>query len=110
VFPAAPAWEVFLDDPTLRNGDAVMTPDGLRIFTGSENWDHNPADFAKLTDITGLSQPERTKLASVEKQGPETSWQSISHLQLQTGRSVAAATDQVLVKGPNGRKIRYVGP
>jgi len=109
-WPQGSAWEVFLHDPTLKNGDAVMTPDGLRIFTGSEEWDHAPDDFAKLSDIAGLPQGERKRLASVERQGPEINWRSISETELQTGRSVAQSSAIETVLDSKGRNIRYVGP
>lgn len=87
-----------------------MTPDGLRIFTGSEEWDHAPDDFAKLSDIAGLPQGERKRLASVERQGPEINWRSISETELQTGRSVAQSSAIETVLDSKGRNIRYVGP
>ena len=44
-----------MDDRTLRAGDAVMTKDGLRIFTGEE------ADHRKASDFIPLRAAKHDK-------------------------------------------------
>jgi hypothetical protein len=97
-----------MDDESLRPGDAVMTPTGIRIFVGSSGNHHEPDDFRKLSDIKGLPKRERKALAALDAQGSGMEGKP----GLATGRS---ASERKLVVGetiidPQGRSIRYVGP
>ena len=38
----------FLNDPTLRSGDVVVTTEGLMVFRGRGGSGHSPRDFASL--------------------------------------------------------------
>jgi hypothetical protein len=38
----------FLNDPTLRSGDVVVTTEGLMVFRGRGGSRHSPRDFASL--------------------------------------------------------------
>jgi len=38
----------FLNDPTLRSGDVVVTSEGLMVFRGRSGSSHSPRDFASL--------------------------------------------------------------
>ena len=38
----------FLNDPTLRSGDVVVTSEGLMVFRGGGRSRHSPRDFASL--------------------------------------------------------------
>ena len=58
-----------MDDESLRRGDAVMTPTGIRIFIGSSGDHHEPEDFRKPSEIKGLSKTERKALAALDAQG-----------------------------------------
>jgi hypothetical protein len=94
-----------MDDQSLRPGDAVMTPTGIRIFIGSSGNHHEPDDFRKLSEIKGLPKRERKALAALDGQGSGTD-------EMATGRS---ASELKLVFGetiidPQGRSVRYVGP
>jgi hypothetical protein len=42
---APPPRTGFLDDPTLRRGDVVVTPEGLMVFRGSRRFPYTHADF-----------------------------------------------------------------
>ena len=106
VGPLAPT--DLMDDDSLRRGDAVMTPTGIRIFIGSSGDHHEPEDFIKLSEIKGLPKRERKALAALDTQGSGTDGKS----GMATGRS---ASERKLVFGetiidPQGRSIRYVGP
>ncbi len=97
-----------MDDDSLRPGDAVMTPTGMRIFIGSSASHHAPEDFRKPFEIKGLSKVERKALAALDAQGSGTDGKP----SMATGRS---ASERKLVFGetiidPQGRSIRYVGP
>jgi len=106
VGPLAPT--DLMDDESLRRGDAVMTPTGIRIFIGSSGDHHDPEDFRKPSEIKGLSKVERRALAALDAQGSGTDGKP----GLATGRS---ASEHNLVFGETiidrqGRSIRYVGP
>lgn len=97
-----------MDDESLRPGDAVMTPTGIRIFVGSSGSHHEPDDFRTLSEIKGLPKRERKALAALDAQGSGTDGKPA----MATGRS---ASERKLVFGetiidPQGRSIRYVGP
>lgn len=97
-----------MDDDSLRKGDAVMMPAGIRIFAGHSGDHHEPEDFRKLSEIKGLPKRERNALAALDAQGSGAggkpglaSGRSASELKLVPGETV---TDT------QGRAIRYVGP
>ena len=97
-----------MDDESLRYGDAVMTPAGIRIFIGGSSDHHAPADFKKLSEIKGLPKAERKALAALDAQGSGADGEP----GMTTGRS---ANEHKLVIGetiidPQGRLVRYVGP
>jgi hypothetical protein len=54
-----------LADETLRPGDLVMFPDGLRVFRGQVGGRHRLSDFAKLGDPNRMASWERKLLARV---------------------------------------------
>ncbi|MGH6810990.1 MAG: hypothetical protein ACREDM_01140 [Methylocella sp.] len=106
VGPLAPT--DIMDDESLRRGDAVMTPTGIRIFIGSSGDHHEPEDFRKPSEIKGLPKRERKAFAALDAQGSGTDGKPV----MATGRS---ASELTLVFGetivdPQGRSIRYVGP
>ena len=98
-----------MDDRTLRAGDAVMTKDGLRIFTGDEADHHVVADFVPLRAAAGEKKSVRLALATID---------DAAHLdigrdrraELQTGRSVSAGAERVPSYTAAGVSVRYVGP
>jgi hypothetical protein len=96
-----------MDDDSLRRGDAVMTPSGIRIFIGPSGDHHEPEDFRKPSEIKGLPKVERKALAALDAQGSGTDGKP----GMATGRS---ASDKLVfgktIIDPQGRSIRYVGP
>jgi len=97
-----------MDDESLRYGDAVVTPTGIRIFIGSSGDHHAPEDFRKPSEIKGLPKRERKALAALDAQDSGAGGKT----GMVTGRS---ASELKLVFGetiidPQGRSIRYVGP
>jgi hypothetical protein len=95
-----------MDDDSLKNGDAVMTADGLRVFVGDEGPHHSEGDFVKISDTDGLSKRERSALLAVDA-GHEG-----DRAALVTGRSAAdmGISTGVPMIDSRGHKIRYVGP
>lgn len=55
-----------MHDKTLRPGDAVMTPNGIRIFEGPVAARHGPNDFAPLAAAKNVESKNRTELAQVD--------------------------------------------
>lgn len=98
----------FMDDDSLRDGDAVMTPAGIRIFTGSSSAHHSADDFAKISEIKGLSSRERNALLAIDAGSSGASGNSA----LIAGRSVADSrlSEGAVITDPKGNRIRYVGP
>ncbi len=98
-----------MDDRTLRAGDAVMTRDGLRIFTGAEADHHVVADFVPLRAAPYGKTGARRVLVAIDE---------AAHLdigrdrrsELQTGRSVSAGVERVPSYTATGATVRYVGP
>lgn len=95
-----------MDDETLRDGDAVMTAEGLRVFVGLERSHHTQDDFASVSDAEALSRRKLTALLAVA--GGREGAQS----QLVVGRSAAepGLSAGVPIVDARGVKIRYVGP
>jgi hypothetical protein len=55
-----------LHDPTLRKGDALMTPKGILVFSGAEQGTHTPRDFAALA-AARLPKDQRSTLQALER-------------------------------------------
>lgn len=101
-----------MDDDSLKDGDAVMTQRGIRIFTGDSGRHHKPEDFARLSEIKGLSGRTRTALAAIDANRSDAGKRIERQHEVVTGRSaaephVAAGT---MITDAKGRQIRYVGP
>lgn len=120
---SAPAIVTLMDDESLRNGDAVMTADGIRIFTGSSGGHHSDDDFAKISETDGLSKTERSTLVFLDSGAAEARAEEPTMVAgaadataplptLVSGRSVAETSSSAgaSVVDARGNKIRYVGP
>ncbi len=112
--PSAPHLGLdFMDDDSLHNGDAVMTENGIRIFTGfSSSSHHNADDFAKLSEIKGISNRQRAALVALDAHLSATGEPKANADDVVIGRSVAdpAISEGSIITDPKGRHIRYVGP
>lgn len=97
-----------MDDESLRNGDGVMTQEGLRIFVGAEGSHHGAEDFAKVSETEGLTRSAKTAYLAVDAglQGAATEAVVV------TGRSAADTeiSAGVPIVDARGHTIRYVGP
>lgn len=100
----------FMEDGSLRGGDAVMTANGIRIFTGPPGERHRPEHFTSLNEIKGLGKRERSALTALDGRTASTI-HTESKESITTGRSAAGhVTAGALITDPKGRTIRYVGP
>ena len=63
-----------LDDSTLRAGDMVMFPDGLRVFTGRIGSRHKVSDFTPLAQAERAVSRETRKLVSNLRPGENVAW------------------------------------
>ena len=97
-----------LKDYTLRKGDGVMTPKGIRVFRGAQHWPYKRNDFMSLAEALDLSGTDRGALAAIERAAKG------------LRPAVAKASPPLVTKpnatpvrmepNPNGRKVRIVGP
>lgn len=99
---------VLLDDDTLREGDAVMTHYGIKVFTGDAGPHHQIDDFILASQAGHISKRARKALLAMDpfRSGSD------AEPRLTTGRSVAepAVSAGDLIVDPKGKSIRYVGP
>ena len=74
--PDRPALVTIYQDRTLRDGDAVMMVDGIRLFHGGATWPHRRADFVRLQFATNLGWSLRHTLADIDS-APPTRWSGL---------------------------------
>jgi hypothetical protein len=94
-----------LSDSTLRPGDMVMFPDGLRVFTGKPGGPHKLADFKPLAQAGKHLSRTTRKLVAHLVPGENIAWNTDT---VRSGGKIAANTDDVsttgTVNGPVNRK------
>lgn len=59
--------QALMQDATLREGDAVVTDEGVRVFEGSKACPHAISDFRTLAEARDLARGTRRVLAEVER-------------------------------------------
>lgn len=92
-------------DPTLRNGDAVMTEKGLRIVANSG--EYGAKTLVPIASTKGLPQSELKALAAAVAAAKPAAAQTV------TGRSATISLPTVAwkwIRDARGQTIRYVGP
>ncbi|SCZ12198.1 hypothetical protein SAMN02927923_04313 [Microvirga guangxiensis] len=94
-----------LADSTLRRGDMVMFPDGLRVFAGRPGGPHKLTDFKPLAQAGKLLSRETRKLVKHLLPAENVAWSTDA---IRSGGKLAANTDDVATTGsitqPKGRK------
>ena len=94
-----------LADSTLRPGDMVMFPDGLRVFTGKPGGSHRLADFKPLAQAGKHLSRATRKLVAHLFPAENVAWNTDA---VRSGGKLAANTDDVSTTGsvnrPNNRK------
>ncbi|MCA0424423.1 MAG: DUF2865 domain-containing protein [Proteobacteria bacterium] len=113
-----------MSDFTLRKGDLVMSGEGLKVFTGSDNAQHRLGDFARV-DAARLSARERANLQKIEAASLRSNNSSrlspslksriaaqVNAAQIQNGPGVNKLVSRVArrIQVQDGREMRYVGP
>lgn len=96
-----------LNDPTLRPGDAIMTPAGIVVFRGAVGGPHQPGDF---TALAGAQLPKATKqaLAQMERASVSASHPTLSQW-LAAGEAQRIATSARLPASSQGdNRIRLI--
>jgi hypothetical protein len=94
-----------LADNTLRPGDMVMFPDGLRVFTGKPGGPHKLADFKPLAQARKHLSRETRKLVAHLLPAGNIAWSTDA---VRSGGKLAVNTDDVTITGsvnmPSNRK------
>jgi hypothetical protein len=94
-----------LADSTLRPGDMVMFPDGLRVFTGKPGSSHKLADFKPLAQAGKHLSRATRKLVAHLFPAENIAWNTDV---VRSGGKLAANTDDVSATGsvsrPDNRK------
>lgn len=94
-----------LADSTLRPGDMVMFPDGLRVFTGKRGSSHKLADFKPLAQAGKHLSRATRKLVAHLLPAENLAWNTDA---VRSGGKLAANTDDVSITGsvskPSNRK------
>ena len=98
-----------LQDFTLRKGDGVMTPKGIRVFHGSHHWPYIRNDFLSLAETKDLSGADWGALAAIERASKG------FRPAVAAGKPVSAPTKAIATpmrtrRDSNGKDIRVVGP
>ncbi|MGO4526004.1 hypothetical protein AB4097_14190 [Microvirga sp. 2MCAF35] len=94
-----------LADSTLRPGDMVMFPDGLRVFTGRPEGSHKLADFKPLAQAGKHLSRETRKLVAHLLPAENIAWNTDA---AKSGGMLAANTNDISTTGsvnrPKSRK------
>jgi hypothetical protein len=94
-----------LADSTLRPGDMVMFPDGLRVFTGKPGSSHKLADFKPLAQAGKHLSRATRKLVAHLLPSENVAWSTDA---VRSGGKLAANTDDISTTGsvssPKNRK------
>jgi hypothetical protein len=89
-----------LADSTLRSGDMVMFPDGLRVFTGKSGASHKLADFKPLAQAAKHLSRATRKLVAHLLPAENVAWNTDA---VRSGGKLAANTDDVSTTGSVNR-------
>jgi hypothetical protein len=90
-----------LADSTLRPGDMVMFPDGLRVFTGKPGSSHKLADFKPLAKAGKHLSRATRKLVAHLLPAENIAWNTDA---VRSGGKLAASTDDVSTTGSVKRR------
>ncbi|MBQ0819347.1 hypothetical protein KBI52_03760 [Microvirga sp. HBU67558] len=91
---------MLLADSTLRPGDMVMFPDGLRVFTGKPGGSHKLVDFKPLAQAGRHLSRETRKLVAHLLPAENIAWSTDA---VRSGSKLAANTDDVTITGSVNR-------
>lgn len=101
-------------DTTLQAGDAVMTKDGLRIYTGDDGvGHHSKADFDTIDSLDGVPKAEKVALMALDTTRNDPLRHGTQPDTVASGRSASVSTNLTqghTIVDAKGRSVRYVGP
>jgi hypothetical protein len=95
-----------LADSTLRPGDMVMFPDGLRVFTGKPGSSHKLTDFKPLAQAGKHLSRATRKLVAHLLPADNVAWNTDA---VRSGGKLAANTDDVATTGSVSRPKSRAG-
>lgn len=103
---AQPALAI-LRDFTLRKGDSVATPLGIKVFRGAQHWPYKRNDFVGLNQAKELNEQERGTLTALERAA-----KGLKPVVKSTGKAEDAKNYTPLAsrRDGEGRQVRQVGP
>jgi len=90
-----------LADRTLRRGDMVMFPDGLRVFAGRTGGPHKLTDFKPVAQAGKLLSRETRKLVKHLLPAENIAWSTDA---VRSGGKLAVNTDDVATTGSVTRR------
>ncbi|MCX7900209.1 MAG: DUF2865 domain-containing protein, partial [Methylocystis sp.] len=67
VMGSLPETSAFLSDLTLRPGDTIVTPQGMRVVRRGSHYPFKKSDFLSLAETRNISAATRGALAAIEK-------------------------------------------
>ena len=98
-----------LKDFTLRRGDSVATPIGIKVFRGAQHWPYKRNDFVSLAQARDLSSQDRGTLVSLERAAKGLK-PAAKPVQRTAAPAAPKATPVVTLRTPDGKAVRLVGP
>jgi hypothetical protein len=98
----SPVMSLF-EDRTLRRGDGVMTPIGVRVFRGATRWPLRSRDFVSLAEAD-VSRRARSALTTVERASARQTIESRGK------RPPAEREASAAPPAPSADAVRLVGP
>ena len=97
-----------LKDFTLRRGDSVATPIGIKVFRGAQHWPYKRNDFVSLAQAKDMSAQDRGALTALERaaKGIKPAGKAPKTAQ---GAEIKA-TPALSLYSADGKPVRLVGP
>ena len=99
-----------LEDASLRQGDAVMTKYGIRVFSGKAGPHHKMEEFMSLRRVHHLKKEARVVLTAIDNAAHRDVGRNRNALDLLTGRSASEAVERRPSFTDPHASVRYVGP
>ena len=100
-----------LQDFTLRKGDGVMTPKGIKVFRGAQHWPYKRNDFLSLAETRDVTVADKGALGAIERAAKglrPLMTKARASTPVPAGKSAAAPVSTR--RDAKGNEIRVVGP
>jgi len=99
-----------LDDPTLRRGDVVVLPDGVKVFKGGRSTPYRLSDFDDVRSSKLLGGKTRQALMGLRLQAPPARFSSEATTAAADQSTETTPSDKALTVVVTGSVPRRVGP